>query len=462
MKTSTLKQLITVVLAALSAKAFAGTTNYSATATIFESPERGFCHRISNGESFNAWEVRNTYPGESVGKVTVRLDRFKNGASLAADPCFLTSLANSFQTARDAGVKLRVTFMYNYGDNPSGDYTACNGVTIHNDGDDASLNTILNHIAQLGPTLNQYKDVIYEIAAGFIGWFGEWHHTTHPGNDSVSAHNQVITAELNNFPGNRKITLRRPAYKLSYIGCNCPGNTPRLGHHNQKFVDDSAIFDDPQGNWSSADCRAFYSNDVSFTANGADAAPEGGTISGDTAVNRMQQYHYTIMTAYPGLISYWQTNFPGKYARMQRELGYRFQVTQATTPNTVTRGQTYTLTVKLVNNGFAKLVNRRAMYAIFWQGNSTYVTPALRDSNGSDDLRDLTLAAGVKTYTVNFTIPNTFPTGTAWTTLWLPDYAPILQSNPRFSIRLDGLTWYSSNGFNRLAQGVNNNNVQVQ
>jgi len=62
-----------------------------------------------------------------------------------------------------------------------------------------------------------------------------------------------------------------------------------LDIYNEGLFDDSdeQIFNDPQGNWSSADCRAFYSNDVAFTANGADATERRGLIDGITALNRM-------------------------------------------------------------------------------------------------------------------------------------------------------------------------------
>jgi hypothetical protein len=459
MKTSMLTQLITVILAVLSAKAFAGTATYSATNTIFENPERGFHELISNSESFNP--SVSTHP---VAAVNIRLDRFKNGAAL--DSCFLTNLANSFAAARTAGVKLRVYFKYNYGpDTTHGSYTACNGQVIHNDGRDASLDTIRNqHIPQLGPILNQYSDVIYAINAGFIGWFGEWHDSTN-GLDTVSAHNSVISRELTFFPANRHILLRRPAYKLNYIGCNCPGNTPRLGHHNQGIFDDSdeQIFNDPQGNWSADDCRAFYSNDVSFTANGADATERRGLIDGVTAFNRMRQYHYTLMNAYPELISHWQTNYPTYYARMQRELGYRIQVTRATTPNTVNRGQNYTVSVNLINNGFSKLMNSRSMYLAFLHpGGAAYVAPvAFTDSNGGNDLRSLTLAAGEMTWTANFTLPADFPTGAAQTFLWLYDTSSTYTAaNPKFSIRLDGVTWNTIYGANQLTSTLNN--IQVQ
>jgi hypothetical protein len=451
---------ITMLLASMlftAAGVFAGTANYNPTTNIFENPERGFEVLISNSESFNP-----SVSAHPVATASIRLDRFKNGAAL--DSCFLTNLASSFAAARTAGVKIRVYFMYNYGPATNqADYTACNGQVIHNDGNDASITTILNHISQLGPTLNAYSDVIYEIDAGFIGQFGEWHDSTN-GNDTIPRHNQVITAEINNFPTNRDIVLRRPAYKLNYIGCNCPGTHPQLGHHNEKFVDDSdtQLFNDPQGVWSSADCRSFYDSDVSFTANGADASSGAGTIDGIRAVNRMQQYHYTIMTAYPGLISYWQTSYLSQYSTMQQKLGYRFQVTQATTPNTAIRGQSYPISVTLKDNGFSKMINRRAMWAAFNNGSSwAFSSTTLADSTGSDDLRGLRLAdTNGKVYSANFTIPTSFPTGTANVYLWLPDYATVLQTNPAFSVQLDGVTWTPSLGANLLGSSLNH--IQVQ
>ncbi len=460
-------KLITILLSPLlllSAKALADNMqNYSDPQTIFENPERGFCHLISNGESFDAHAVRNLYPGETVGKVDIRLDRFKGGAAL--DSCFLTNLANSFQTARDAGVKLRVTFTYNYGTNTSSCYTPCYGPTICSDviGADASINTIENHIAQLAPTLNQYADVIYEIDAGFIGWFGEWHDSTNQ-NDTIGRHNRVLTAELDpisGFPGNRHITVRRPAYKMNYLQCaTCYGSQPRLGYHNQKFSDNSTIFIDPQNTYNQSQCQTFYSNDVSFTANGADAAPNGGIVACNTALPRMRDYHYTLMTAYPDLISNWQMNCPTSYDEMQRKLGYRFQVLQATTPFTAIRGQSYQISVKLKNSGFSKLMNRRAMAAAFNIGSSwAFSSTTLADPNGSDDLRDLRLADtnGI-VYKANFTVPASFPTGTAQVYLWLPDYAANLQTQPLFSVQVAGPTWSPSLGANRLHL----NTIQVQ
>jgi Domain of unknown function (DUF4874)/Domain of unknown function (DUF4832) len=457
MQTRVLNKLIAVLFVTvlfLPVRVFAGTANYSATTNIFENPERGFNDLIFNQESF-----LNPVSAHPVARVNVRLDRFRNVANL--DSCFLSNLSASFAAVRSAGFKVRLTFMYNFGGG-SPPFNACGVNGIQDTGQDAPISIILGHIAQLSQTLNANSDVIYEIDAGFIGQFGEWHDSSY-GNDSLSAHHMVIFNELAYFPSNRHITLRRPAYKMNYLNCStCYGSTPQLGYHNQKFVDDTDIFVDPQNVYSSTACSNFYDNDVAFTANGADAASGAGLIAGDTALNRMQNYHYTIMSAYAGLITSWQNNYLSQYNTMQQKLGYRFQVTQATTPNVAIRGQTYQISATLKDNGFSKMMNQRTMVAAFNIGNSwAFSSTTLADSTGDDDLRDLRLAdTNGKVYSANFTLPTSFPTGTASVYLWLPDYSASLQTSPAYSVQLDGVTWTPNLGANLLGSSLNHITVQ--
>jgi hypothetical protein len=93
---------------------------------------------------------------------------------------------------------------------------------------------------------------------------------------------------------------------------------------------------------------------------------------------------------------------------------------------------------------------------------ATNVAPAaFTDPNSSNDLRSLTLAAGEMTWRANFTLPNNFPTGTAQTFLWLYDTcSTYTAANPKFSIRLDGVTRNTTYGANQLTSALNN--IQIQ
>jgi hypothetical protein len=73
----------------------------------------------------------------------------------------------------------------------------------------------------------------------------------------------------------------------------------------------------------------------------------------------------------------------------------------------------------------------------------------------------LEIHAGEMTWRANFTLPNNFPTGTAQTFLWLYDTcSTYTAANPKFSIRLDGVTWNTTYGANQLTSALNN--IQIQ
>src|SRR5207247_8134345 len=92
---------------------------------------------------------------------TVRLDAHRDSALPST---LLDGLTAGFAGARAAGIKILPRFVYN---DRQGD-------------PDASLPQILAHIAQLAPVLRAEADVIAALEAGFVGAWGEWHHSTHP------------------------------------------------------------------------------------------------------------------------------------------------------------------------------------------------------------------------------------------------------------------------------------------
>ncbi|KAL8602247.1 hypothetical protein ACOMHN_022760 [Nucella lapillus] len=92
---------------------------------------------------------------------------------------------------------------------------------------DASKNVVLHHIEQLKPLFQEYQGVITSIEAGFIGAWGEWHHTEHfgnpsfhtPGHDPVTGllpeaftdRKEVLTTLLTAAPKDIEIQVRYPA-----------------------------------------------------------------------------------------------------------------------------------------------------------------------------------------------------------------------------------------------------------
>jgi hypothetical protein len=101
-----------------------------------------------------------------------------------------------------SGVRLMIRFIYNFG--------PCCAATDAAIATDAPISVILTHIDQLAPILLKNRDLIFALEAGFIGTWGEWHHSTN-GNDSVNAHKQILDKELFHFKGVFPVLVRAPA-----------------------------------------------------------------------------------------------------------------------------------------------------------------------------------------------------------------------------------------------------------
>ena len=76
------------------------------------------------------------------------------------------------------GTRLMIRFIYNFGPTANGR--------------DAPIDLISTHIDQLAPILLKNRDLIFALEAGFIGTWGEWHHSLN-GNDSAAPTNWFST-----------------------------------------------------------------------------------------------------------------------------------------------------------------------------------------------------------------------------------------------------------------------------
>ena len=118
---------------------------------------------------------------------------------------FLTTVQTDLSTARLGGVKVVPRFSY----------------TNNQNGEDAALDTILLHINQLAPILQENYDVITYVEAGFIGAWGEWYYSSHNLNNTTSRR-AVTYALLDALPLQRNVVVRTPDYKRKIFQITTP------------------------------------------------------------------------------------------------------------------------------------------------------------------------------------------------------------------------------------------------
>ncbi len=413
---------------------------YVASNEIFPNPERGFYggsrllqDRFEKGDYES--DVRH---GRTLVAATVRLDDYRQSELPAS---LLNNLEEGLASLRNSpGIKVLLRFAYN----------GCF------DCPDANKNTILKHISQLKPIFNKYSDVIAYIPAGFIGSWGEWHHSTNRLMDDPQDSKEIIEALLDALPESRMVQIRYPFRKkqlydrevdrqLAYSG----EYAARIGHHNDCFL---AIATEDEGYLPNSDAsqddinkmKAYIRREALYTPVGGESCIMGRE---NEALQEMEYLRWTYINVYyhPDMISYWRTT--GDYEVMQRKLGYRFLLHSARISAEVKPGNTVSLQLALRNDGWANLYNPRPVYVVFDNGTERFdLLLEEVDPRWWSPGEEISLNATVQ-------LPAEIPNGRYKLALWLPDESEHLRDKPGFSIRFaNEEIWSAEHGYNVLGE----------
>jgi Domain of unknown function (DUF4832)/Domain of unknown function (DUF4874) len=459
----------------------------------FPNPERGFAYQsdvvwpektpwgfCAQGENFAkydyvAWNTpfkleflkQERAQGRAVMQVRYHIADFRKRD---LTPEYLAFLQRDFETTREAGIKLVVRFAYNY---PMG-------------GPDAALPIILRHIKQLQPVLTKNADVIAYLEAGFVGCWGEWHHSSNgltadgPPNEGflTAAQRQIIDALLLAVPPERMIALRYPNQKFDYFGSQehkpiAPLTTAqawnkssrsRIGHQEDCFVcspTHGGSYINPRGDPS--EIPRFLERENLFVVQGGEPGdpesifpsepPNVNSVlaSCETILKEMTQIRWSVMGLFNigakySVIQRWKRD--GCHDEIARRLGYRFRLLKSELPKIATRGGTLQAKFTLVNDGYANLYNPRMLELVLRHQASRKLTRLKL----MDDARfKMPFPGESKILEFNLKLPATLERGTYDVLLALPDSKPSLHDRPEYAIQLANKNvWEANTGFNNL------------
>jgi uncharacterized protein DUF4832/uncharacterized protein DUF4874 len=413
--------------------------SYAADGSDFPNPERGFSKSRGSGASARA-------AGLSLVHVYFRLDDFRDSPLPRS---FLTEVAARFAEARASGVKLVPRFTYNFPD----------GTPDEKLDRDASLTRVLQQLDQLAPVLRGNADVIAFMEAGFVGAWGEWHHSA-SGLDALPAKRAILTRLLEILPRSRSVVLRYERDKRAILGREAPitpeeaftgAAVARVGHHNDCFL---ASQDDwytyrPTAGRPIAAAKAYLSAENRYVPQGGetcnDAADAQPFIGCANALTELASQHWSQLNAdyHRGVLDRWKRE--GCYSEISKRLGYRLRLLRSTYPVKVKPGARLKGSITLVNDGFASPYNPRALQLV------------LRGRTGSvvrlhlpyDPRRWLPGAA--VTLNIDLPLPMSLPRGAYEAFLAMPDPVPALRSRPEYAIRLANRgVWRPLTGDNAL------------
>lgn len=446
------------------------TVNYSASTSAITNPERGLQKYSITASNYATTVGANnlsvaTLNGwkNSPDKVTIvyryfMLDAFMNSN---INTIYLNNLQTDFNNIRTAGFKVIARFAY----------SDQQGTLAQQ----PSKTQILAHISQLSPLLNNNKDVIFSLQAGFIGTWGEWYYTnsTEFGTEGVISPTQwanrkeVIDAMLANAPSEIPIQVRYVGIKQMMYGTTqltettAYQETPnaRIGFYNDAFLNNYG----DMGTYSTdSECTNpvgtpdynYLANETNYLpmtgeTNGLNTCDNGYRTTGENAIYEMGLTHWTTLNRdyHP---DFWNQITANQYDQILKNIGYRFSLNSSTI---TTNGSNFDLNLTITNVGYARPFKQRNVYLVMKNTSTNTITTYLVNT----DIRTWENQVSI---TQNF---NPGLTGTFQLYLWMPDKAPALVSNPNYSIQFANTNvWEATTGYNNLQQTVTLNTLEIE
>lgn len=406
-------------------------TTFRASADEIPNPERGMY--VWAADNLAAWTQAQADAQFAAGYrlvyVPVRLDAHVDGPLPGS---VLAGLSEGFATARRAGLKVIPRFLYNY---PAGE-------TGYQAARDAPLGRVLGHIAQLEPALAANADVIAYLQAGFVGAWGEWH-TSSNNLTEPAPRTRIRDALLGALPPGRFLQVRYPPYLMAWAP-QAPrwrdgSAASRIGVHNDCFLasntDVGTYSEDAAARRRERGYVAALSTVAPFggeTCNPADAIDPTPRTDCDDILREGRQFGLTYLndSYYRGLFhTRWEAQ--GCMAEVRRRMGYRFELVSLRHSAAIVAGRSGGLALAVRNSGWARAFNPRGVQVLLKHratGDVVRITLASIDPRTWLPGRTSKMAASLA-------IPPGTPAGTYDVLLALPDGAPSLAGDVRYSVR---------------------------
>ncbi|MGZ3452048.1 MAG: DUF4832 domain-containing protein [Polyangiales bacterium] len=403
--------------------------------TAFLNPERGLMEGGGIALTDSASYASFRGDGYSLAYAKVRLDAFRDKP---LDASLLDALDKGFGRVREAGIKVVLRFVYN------------DPTTYPSTDPDASQTRILGHLGQLAPVLAKNVDVIAVMEAGFIGLWGEWHHSSN-GLETKAARTAITDAILAALPPSRRVLVRAPRYKIERFPTPVEAKDvfgtsaiARIGHHNDCFLASG----DDQGTYDSDADRTYLEADSTFLPVGGESCePNPPRTECPNALAELGRFHWSFYNPlwHPDVWTAWA---PCR-DEITRKLGYRFVIDRVQYPPAVRPGGVIPIEIDWHNVGFASMWNDRPAKIVLDDGTKRWVAELT-----SYDVFHRVQGGSGGILVARLRVPASAKAGKAKIELWLPDASASIADRPEYSVRIASkeVAWDATHGTNVLAE----------
>lgn len=366
-------------------------------------PERGWylinaylvSDDVEQTDSFNEELWKQKEEGDTLTLILFNLSNYR---SEDISENGLNFIARILADVKKAGMKAIVRFVYDWDGN---------GEQLEPD----NIETVLRHMEQLGPVLNENKSGIYLLQGILVGSYGEMNGSKYLSRENVAT---LLNKFLKVTDDSILLSVRTPAYWRAYAQSNRPVDKytslpyARIGLYNDglcssdtdlgTYSDDEATDNNITGSWGRQQEIDFQSELCRIVPNGGETAVLSEFNDLDRIVREFPAIHISYLNrGYQDLVlNKWKdsilttrdasSTYQGidGYKYIGDHLGYRFVLRKVTVSSNAYTTSKNTIHIEIENTGFAGLYKQKTVELILkGVGNGYSVTIPIEE-----DVRD--------------------------------------------------------------------------
>lgn len=381
-----LKLWITLFLFVLLMAGAAGLLLYHYTQTdtvhmVFEessrkiaNPSRGFYYQVDTSDG----KLPDRIKEENLKLILLTLD-LKEEKEGEISTAKLKELEQMLQEAHEAEVK--VIFRAAYGFHSEDAYK-----------DPENVETVIGHIRQIAPVLNGHREDVLCVQAGFLGPWGEWHHSNLlDGENDENIRNRVLKEWTDILDESLTVNVRRPRFirdaMESGIGIG------RLGLHDDALLADEGdmgTYDDEEYTREGELSWAFEY--LAQGVNGGEMPSVSEYTQPENVIKEFGQLHLTYLNKgyNRDVLEQWKKldmTEGNAYDVIERRLGYRIFLEAARINDGLRDFNSIELDCTFQNAGFAPIPQDYRLYAVIDTGENIHyapIEPSLSNLDGQE------------------------------------------------------------------------------
>ena len=252
---------------------------------------------------------------------------------------------------------------------------------------DMSMSIILGHIKQLSPIFYKYEDILFNVQAGFLGPWGEWHHSRYGDPIKPEYQQKIVNALLEAVPESVTIALRRPEFIRTAAGSSQPVTTAEAFGTSKMarlaFHDDALMSDDTDmGTFVAKDYPrntelAWVNKQTRYTPMAGETNEVSRYNDSENAITLADLMNLQSLNIeyHPNVLKKWRSaSHEGMSAFdfIGMKMGYRFVVDSTEINTSDLYGGSLRINLKITNTGFGNLLKEKKFEIVLIKDKSTY------------------------------------------------------------------------------------------